>query len=97
MIEGQHRFQALKNLGFDKIPTIKIYLADDYIKNISIVKQILKNSGIRHSDNINRILTIIGEILFDENGNVNELMNYEPPKGYEIPWNNAINYIINNN
>lgn len=94
IIEGQHRYEAMKELGFDFIPVVKLFGIDDYI-NSKMIYKLLDKYKI-HSDYKNQIINMVAEIIANENGNYLELKNYEPPKGYENIWNDIVNFIIEN-
>jgi len=94
VIEGQHRFQALLELGFDYLPVVRLTGIGDYIKNPIEIRSILEKNGVYISDHRNQIINNIAEIILDEKGDVNKLNEYIPPKGYENAWNKAIEKII---
>lgn len=94
IIEGQHRFQAIKELGFDYIPAVKLFGIDDYIKDRQGVEDLLSKEKI-HTDHKYQLIQMIAEIISDEKGKVNTLHEYEPPSGFERMWNIIINKIIN--
>ena len=97
VIEGQHRFQALSELNFDYVPVVRLKGIDDYIKNRDEISNILRENGVLNSDHRYYIISNISKIISDEKGNVNSLMDYIPPKGYEKAWNLAITKIIQTN
>jgi disulfide oxidoreductase YuzD len=92
IIEGQHRFQAIKELGFDSIPAVKLFGIDDYLKDREVIEDLLKKENI-HSDHRYQLIQMISEIISDENGNIKELYNYEAPRGFERVWNIVIDFI----
>jgi hypothetical protein len=97
VVEGQHRFQALLELGFDYIPVVRLKGIDDYIKNPNEIRDILRKNGVHNSDIINQLTYNIAKIISDEKGDIGELVEYIPPKGYENAWNAAIKKIIKDN
>ena len=94
IIEGQHRYTAMVELGFDLIPVVKLFGIDDYI-NSELIHKLIDKYKI-HPDYKHQIVNMVAEIIADENGNYLELKNYEPPKGFENMWNDIINFVINN-
>ena len=97
VVEGQHRFEALSELGFDYAPVVRLKGIDDYIKNRTEIINILEKNGVYNSDHRYYILNNIAEIIADEKGKVESLREYIPPKGYEKAWNLAIEKIIQSN
>jgi len=93
IIEGQHRYQALKELGFDYVPAIKLFGIDDYIKDRYDIEYLIEREKI-HTDHKYQLLQMIAEIISDEKGNVEELRHYEATRGFEKIWNLVINKII---
>jgi hypothetical protein len=93
IVEGQHRYQALKELGFDYVPVVKLFGIDDYIKDRYGIEDLIKRENI-HPDHKYQLIQMIAEIISDEKGNVNELRDYQPPRGFEKVWDLLINKII---
>ena len=93
IVEGQHRFQAIKELGFDIIPVVKLFGIDDYIKDREGIDSLLSKEKI-HSDHKHQLISMIAEIISDEKGNINELKEYEAPRGFEKVWDMVVNKII---
>lgn len=93
VIEGQHRFESLQELNFDKAPVVRLFGIQDFIKNESEVMEALKSFPMRE-EHRRQIIHHIAEILSKED-NPEELKNYQPPSGFEKPWNVAVNSVLN--
>ncbi len=92
IIEGQHRYEAMLELGFDKIPIVKLFGVNDFIDEKSL-NEFLNIYKI-HPDHKNRLINMVAEIVADENGNLDELAYYNPPKGFEKIWRDIVNHLI---
>ena len=93
ILEGQHRFQAIKELGFDIIPVVKLFGIDDYIKDREGIDILLSKEKI-HSDHKHLLINMITKIISKEKGNINELKEYIAPDGFEKVWGMLVNKII---
>lgn len=88
VIEGQHRFEALKKIGIDKIPVTQ-YLDYENIYDIPKLEKEIKEKFKLSSDKTYYIITNFFEVLSDTEID-NILKEYDFP-GYE----HIIEYIIN--
>lgn len=89
VIEGQHRLAALSELGAETVPVVVLYEAGDFIPDVSTLDKVLADSGL-HRDQRSQMISSIGEILMDENGDFNELENYDAPSGFAPQWQAAM-------
>ncbi len=93
VVEGQHRLDALRELGFDKAPVVRLFGISDFVEE-NALQAILTSNEVHHSDHRNRLIEMLCKILYDEKGNVNELKEYEAPRGFEKGWNAAVEEIV---
>lgn len=85
VFEGQHRLEALRQLGIKNVPITRMSEVSDSIPNASEIVDSLK--GLRR-EQAQQIVDNIGEIVAKEGASA--LDEYEPPKGYETQWNKAV-------
>jgi hypothetical protein len=97
VVEGQHRVQAMKELGYDFIPVVQLKGINDFIPNSDALNKIMQDAGLESSDKRYRMRQIIAEIISDENGDVSQLREYDAPSGLETAWNAAIEEVIRQN
>ncbi len=93
VVEGQHRLDALRELGFDKAPVVRLFGVSDFVEE-NALQAVLAANEVHHSDHRNRLIEMLCKILYDEKGNVAELREYEAPRGFEKGWNAAVEEII---
>lgn len=86
VIEGQHRLEALRELGINDVP---VYVIEDLAKDIDIIKleNIAQESQPIHSDQVNQLIRNIMELIVEEGSASKVLDEYEPPRGFEKAWN----------
>ena len=89
VIEGQHRVTALRILGVKAIPAVVI---KDYMRDFDgiAVGDAIRNAQKMGSDQSNQLAGMLAEIYADENGDMAEVVQYEPPRGYEKAWQAGI-------
>lgn len=88
VIEGQHRLEALRKLGVTDVPVVEYR---DFGRDLPMaeMQQAALAHGI-HPDHANQIASNLAEIYADEGGNLSEILQYEAPKGFEAPWQAAV-------
>lgn len=93
VIEGQHRFEALKELGAKHVP---VHIIEDIARNVDegALKKAIKEAGpLNGSDYVNGIAKNALEALADS-GSIDKVREeYNEPRGYEPHWNAALNYL----
>lgn len=90
IVEGQHRYEALKKLGYKKVPVTVIKdLERGY--DVDKMKEAVKASGIKSSDQINQIIKNNLELLHDEGGDISKVISEYDLKPYDIAALKAIN------
>ncbi len=94
VLEGQHRLEALRELGMDKAPVVRLKGSDDLIPDVKSVDEVLKANGVLNSDHRHRLIEMLAGFIHEEKGNVTELREYIPPRGFETGWNAAVENII---
>lgn len=94
VVEGQHRLEALRQLGITDVPVVKLFANEDFIPDVPKVKQVLRDNGVKGSDSVNRLTSIMGEVLMDENGSTADLLDYEAPPGYEQAWSAMVAEVL---
>jgi hypothetical protein len=75
IIEGQHRFAALSELGATDVPVVVLYEASDFIQDPDAVVQRIQDTGLR-PEQARTMLSRIAEILREEKGSVQALTEY---------------------
>ena len=93
VIEGAHRLGALRSLGINNVPITRII---DPTSNINLPKMgdAIKSVGPINSDNVNQIISQVGDLLSEVGGDVGRIRSeYEFPKGFEKHFNAALNSI----
>ena len=90
VVEGQHRLEALRELGFDKAPAVRLIGESDMIGDVGAVEAAIKSCGPIHPDHLGGIIRNLASILYDEKGDVGEVLNYGAPRGFERQWKAAI-------
>jgi hypothetical protein len=93
VIEGQHRLEALRELGFTEVPVVELLGPDDYISDVIGLRKAIEDAGLKSVTSQNELVDNITEILVDEKGDVSQLEFYEAPKGYEKPWFAAVKFL----
>lgn len=94
VVEGQHRLDALRELGFDKAPVVRLFGVSDFVDDENALQAVLAANEVHHSDHRNRLIEMLCKILYEEKGNVSELRDYEAPRGFEKGWNAAVEEIV---
>jgi len=93
VIEGQHRFEALKELGAKHVP---VHIIEDIARGVDegALKKAIKEAGpLNGSDYVNGIAKNALEALADS-GSIDKVREeYHEPRGYEPHWNAALNYL----
>jgi hypothetical protein len=97
VVEGQHRVQAMKELGYDLIPAVQLKSADDFIPDSASLDKVMRDAGLASSDKRNQARQLIAEIINDEKGDVEKLREYEAPTGIKEVWSAAIEEVIRQN
>ena len=92
VIEGQHRLEALRQLGVQAVP---VRVLQDLSLGVDTagMKAAIKAAQPMHSDQAGQLVSNALEALADEGGNHAELSNYLAPKGYEPGWQAAVDYL----
>lgn len=95
VIEGQHRLEALREMGVKDVPVVVI---QNFERNFPLtkVKSILRDAQKTNSDNINALAANLAEIYADEKGDAKSMREYEAPIGFEKAWEAGLNYLANN-
>lgn len=93
VIEGQHRLEALRELGFTEVPVVELLGPDDFISDVIGLRKAIEDAGLKSVTSQNELVDNITEILVDEKGDVSQLEFYEAPKGYEKPWFAAVKFL----
>jgi hypothetical protein len=94
VVEGQHRLEALRELGFDRAPVVRLTGVSDYIKDKERVVDAMRSAGVAKSDQQTQLMGLLSEIIADEAGDVSKLTEYDAPDGYESAWNAAVSEVI---
>jgi len=95
VVEGQHRLEAMRELGYKQIPVVRLSGIDDFIKDRGAVDKALLDNGIGSRDTRNQILQRIAEALKENGGNVSELLEYESPlASISKAWDAAIAEVV---
>lgn len=93
VIEGQHRLEALRKLGVKEVPVTQ-YMDLERAIPFDKVKNAALNSQEIHPDQANQIAKNLAEIYADEGGNMDEVLLYSAPRGFEKAWDAAIKVMI---
>lgn len=98
VIEGAHRLEALRKLGVDEVPVTRIVdpQASFTGKNLMGMRAAIDDVGPVHSDNVNRIVSDIGDMLADPAvaGDPKKVAKvFDFPKGYEKHYQAALKSI----
>jgi len=93
VIEGQHRLEALRELGFTEVPVVELLGPDDFISDVIGLRKAIEDAGLKSVTSQNELVDNITEILVDEKGDVSQLEFYEAPRGYEKPWFAAVKFL----
>ena len=94
VIEGQHRLEALRELGVKEAPVTIIQDLADKI-NIPEMEKAIKNAQPMHSDHVHQL---IKEILngVSKEGSVKAYRDeWEAPQGFEKGWNAGLDFLEN--
>jgi len=86
LIEGQHRYRALQELGVENVPVHRLreLLPEGQVRSIT---EAARGAGV-HQDQASQIARQIAEII-DKEG-VGELELYDAPRGFEKAWDAAV-------
>ena len=95
VVEGQHRFEALRELGAKEVPVEQF---EDLAANINMGKlgADLDAAQRMNGDQRNSLINHAFDALKEE-GSVSAIReNYDPPKGYEKGWNAILDHLETN-
>lgn len=87
VVEGQHRLEAMKELGYSEIPVTELKGVDDFVDTAKI-DGILKDNGVPNSDHRYQMIQSISDIISKEG--IDALKEYDAPKGFEKGWDAAV-------
>jgi hypothetical protein len=86
VIEGQHRLEALRQLGVSEVPVIEIsektsgFPVDD-------MREAAARAGLMHSDQIKQIVDHAADAIREAGGVAEARKMFDAPRGYERVWN----------
>lgn len=92
VVEGQHRFDALTQLGAKNVP---VTIIKDLAANIDVpgLSSAIQKAQPMRSDNVHQIIGMMLENL-DEEGTVAKVREeWEAPRGYERAWRAALDFL----
>lgn len=92
VVEGQHRFQALKELGATHVPA---HVIEDIAKDVNHadLHNAIRSAGGISSDHAHQIAENALEALADS-GSVDKVREeYSAPRGFERHWNAALDHL----
>ena len=90
VIEGQHRLDALRELGASEVPIVRVR---DTMRDFDegAIADAMQTAGPMHRDQVNSITRQLGRLLARERGDVAAVReNWEPPRGFERQWEAAL-------
>jgi hypothetical protein len=93
VIEGQHRLDALRQLGATEIPIVRVR---DNMRNFDFaeVSDAMQSAGQMHSDQVHGLVRELSSALARENGSVAAVRaNWEPPRGFAAQWEAGLNAV----
>ena len=95
VIEGQHRLEALRRLGIKEVPVTQ-YMDLERSVPFGKIKDAAAKAQDIHPDQAGQIAKNLAEIYADEGGNMDEVLMYSAPRGFEKAWNAAIKIMAGN-
>jgi len=92
VIEGQHRLEALRQLGVTNVP---VYVIQDLAAGIDApaLKEAMNASQPMRSDQRNQITAMLLEALADEGSVAAVEAGYEAPRGYAEAWKAGLQFL----
>jgi 8-oxo-dGTP pyrophosphatase MutT (NUDIX family) len=92
VLEGQHRLEAMRQLGVTHAP---VHLVRDLAKDISLahLHEAITAAQPMHSDQRHQLTRSVLEALADEKTPARVRENYEAPKGFEKGWHGALDHL----
>lgn len=89
VVEGQHRLDALRELGATEVPIIRV---QDDLANFPArrVKDAINAAATTHSDHVNQIVAQLAEIAAEEKNDMAEIRLWEAPRGFGKQWAAAL-------
>jgi hypothetical protein len=92
VVEGQHRFEALKELGAKHIPA---HVIEDIGRGVDEdkMKKAIKEAGPISSDHVNQIAHMALESVGDSGSPAKAREEWEAPRGFEPHWHAALDHL----
>ena len=92
IIEGQHRYEALRQLGATQVP---VHVIEDLAANIDVPAFLaaINHSQRMSSDHRTQVARHVLDAVADEGSAAAARAAYEPPKGFEAAWNAAFDFL----
>jgi hypothetical protein len=92
VIEGQHRFEALKELGAKHVP---VHIIEDIGRGVDEDKmnKAIKEAGPISSDHLHQIVQMVMESVGDSGSPAKAREEWEAPRGFEPHWHAALDHL----
>jgi len=92
VIEGQHRLEALRQLGVKNVP---VHVIKDLASNVDTVglENAIKSAQSMHGDQRHQIIQNLLEAVAEEGSARKVREDYEEPTGYTKAWNAALDFL----
>ena len=93
VIEGAHRLEALRKMGVDSVPVVRI---EDMASGMPVaeIREALKEAGLRlHPDQVNQLISNVLEATKEAGSAREAKAQFEPPTGFEKAWTTALDVI----
>ena len=92
VIEGQHRVEALRQLGVTNVP---VHVIEDLAKDVDTagLGNAIKSAQSMHGDQRTQLMQHVLESVRDEGSPAAVRSSYDPPRGYEPGWKAALDFL----
>ncbi len=93
VIEGQHRLEAARALGFTHVPTVRVVDMEAGLP-VTAMKAAMESAGKIHPDHQTQIVGMIGDLMRTEGSARAIAKNYDAPAGYRSQWDAALKAVM---
>jgi hypothetical protein len=93
VIEGAHRVEALRRLGFKQVPITRIVDPTANL-DLSTMRSAIEDVGGIHSDNVNQIMAQVGDMLAEVGNDPQKVLReFDFPVGFERHYRAALDSV----
>jgi hypothetical protein len=92
VIEGQHRLAAAQQLGLRSVPIVRVRDLEAGLPKSEMTAAI-SAAGLKNSTQINQLIGRVGEAYAEMGSVAGVRREFEPPRGFEKPWEAALDEI----